>query len=164
MNYVKKAVLDTGTLISAAIRIRSVPSLAFQKALRDYELCISRQTVAELETVLMRSKFDHYLDREQRAGFLADYKKIAVLYEVVDKVNDCRDPKDNMFLDLALSAKAEVIISSHPDLYEMNPYHNIAIMQPAVFLHDIEDIRNHLQRQGINETIVTEAIGWTRKK
>ena len=43
MNYVKRVVIDTGTLISAAIRVHSVPSLAYQKALRDYEICISEQ-------------------------------------------------------------------------------------------------------------------------
>lgn len=162
MNYVKRAVIDTGTLISAAIRINSVPSLAYQNVVRDYEICVSQQTLSELTTVLMREKFDKYLNREERACFLEDYKMIAVVYSVCFEINDCRDPKDNMFLELALSAKADVIISSDPDLYEMNPYQNIAILQPAIFLQDIDDMREHFLRQGVDEKSVSQAVNWKR--
>ncbi|MDP2903652.1 MAG: putative toxin-antitoxin system toxin component, PIN family [Methylovulum sp.] len=136
MNYVKRVVIDTGTLISAAIRVRSIPSLAYQKALQDYEICVSEKTFFELATVLMREKFDKYLNREERACFITDYKNISVVYDVTYTVKDCRDPNDNMFLELALSAKADLIISSDPDLYTMNPYQNIAIVQPSVFYKD----------------------------
>ncbi len=136
MNYVKRVVIDTGTLISAAIRVHSIPSLAYQKALQDYEICVSEQTFSELATVLMREKFDKYLNRDERACFIADYKNIAVVYDVTYSVNDCRDPNDNMFLELALSSTADLIISSDPYLYILNPYRNIAIVQPAVFLQD----------------------------
>ena len=52
-----------------------------------------------------------------------------------------------MFLELALSAKADVIISSDPDLYSMNPYQNIPIVQPVYFLQNIDDIREHIKQQ-----------------
>ena len=164
MNYVKRVVIDTGTLISAAIRVHSVPSLAYQKALRYYEICISEQTFYELATVLMREKFDKYLNREDRERFVADYKSIAVVYDVSYTVNDCRDSNDNMFLELALSAKADVIISSDPDLYSMNPYQNIPIVQPVYFLQNIDDIREHIKQQGISESMIPDAIDRARKK
>jgi len=60
MSFVKKMVIDTGTLISAAIRAGSVPSQAYAKALRSYELCVSESTLAEFERVIRRDKFNSY--------------------------------------------------------------------------------------------------------
>lgn len=135
MNFVKKIVIDTGTLISAALRPGSIPSQAYAKALRSYELCVSEPTLAELERVIQRDKFDAYLDLAERTEFVALYRSRVVFHKVRDSVNDCRDPKDNKFLELALSANAEIILSSDPDLYLMNPYRGIAILKPTEFLN-----------------------------
>jgi predicted nucleic acid-binding protein len=63
-------VLDTSTLVSAAIRSGSVPHQALVKALDTCFLCVSGETLAELEDVLYRRKFDRCLDRESRDTFL----------------------------------------------------------------------------------------------
>ena len=67
------------------------------------------------------------------------------------------------FLELALSANADVIISSDLDLYRMNPYQNIPIVQPVYFLQNIDDIREHIKQQGISENMIPDAIDWARK-
>jgi predicted nucleic acid-binding protein len=59
-------VLDTGVLVSAAIRPSSVPALAFEKALLRFEVCASAETLAELASVLGRAKFDRYAAVSQR--------------------------------------------------------------------------------------------------
>ena len=81
----------------------------------------------------MREKFDKYLNRDERPCF----KNIAVIYDVIYSISDCRDPNDKMFLELTLSSTAVLFISSDPDLYILNPYRNIAIMQPAVFFTEL---------------------------
>lgn len=40
----------------------------------------------------------------------------------MEKVRDCRDEKDNKFLELALAAKADLLVSSDIYLLELNPY------------------------------------------
>ncbi len=52
MSFARRLVLDTGVLVSAAIRPDSIPALAFEKALLLLEVCVSRDTLDELETVL----------------------------------------------------------------------------------------------------------------
>lgn len=48
MNFDRPIVIDTGVLISAAIRPQSVPALALERALRYYEVCASSATLDEL--------------------------------------------------------------------------------------------------------------------
>jgi uncharacterized protein len=135
MNFDKKIVIDTGTLLSASFRVGSVPSQAYAKALKEFTVCVSEATFAELEAVMHRSKFDKYISLEDRQAFLALYRERSVFCPVTETVFDCRDPKDNKFLELALSVQAEIIVSSDEDLYSLNPYRTIAILKPVEFLN-----------------------------
>ncbi len=58
MRLVKRVVLDTNTLVSAALRVDSVPSQALARALRECELCASPATLEELARVLSRPNPD----------------------------------------------------------------------------------------------------------
>lgn len=134
MSFVRRIVIDTGVLVSAALRPESIPALALEKALLQFEVCASDETLAELETVLMRSKFDGYLSSEMRQAFVAGLRQRVTMVEVTQVVTDCPDPKDNKFLALAEAAVAELIVSSDPHLTDMHPWREIPIMPPAAFL------------------------------
>ncbi len=135
MNFDKRIVIDTGTLVSAALRVDSIPAQAYAKALHEFEVCVSDATFSELDRVMRREKFNAYRTLEERMAFVELYREISVWYEVKEAVFDCRDSNDNKFLELALTVGAEIIISSDPDLYILNPYRNIVILKPAEFLN-----------------------------
>lgn len=137
MSSGRRIVIDTGVLISAAIRPDSVPALALEKALLLFEVCVSDETLAELSRVLMRSKFDRYLAAERRLAFIAGLRERTTRIEVGQAVTDCPDPDDNKFLSLALSSDAELILSSDPHLTDMHPWREIPIIPPAAFLMGI---------------------------
>lgn len=126
--------MDTGVLVSAALRPESVPALALEKALLDYDVCVSAATLDELHTVLSRPNFDAYLSMALRVDFIEGYRERTFLYEVAETVADCIDPGDDKFLALALAADAELIVASDPHLTGMHPWRGIAIMPPAAFL------------------------------
>lgn len=134
MSFDRRVVIDTGVLVSAAIRPESVPALALEKALMHFEVCASDDTLAELETVLMRPKFDAYVAVDVRLAFIAGFRQRAIRVVVAQTVTDCPDPKDNKFLALAEAAEAEMIIASDPHLTDMHPWRGIPIMPPAAFL------------------------------
>jgi hypothetical protein len=134
MNFARRLVVDTGVLVSAAIRPQSVPALALEKALLMFEVCACPETLAELETVLLREKFDRYADRAEREAFIAGFRERAAMVPVTQTVADCPDPKDNVFLALAEAAQAELIVSSDPHLVNMHPWRGIPILPPAAFL------------------------------
>ena len=134
MSFVKRVVLDTSTLVSAALRVESVPSRAFLKALGSCEVCASEETARELDEVLSRPKFDRYLDRTERTAFVELFETYATKFEVHESVDDCRDPKDNKFLALAISCAADVLVASDQDLIALHPYRGIPIVTPTDFL------------------------------
>jgi len=49
-------------------------------------------------------------------------------------VTDCKDPKDNMFLECAISADAKVIVRGDNHLLELHPYHGIEILNVADYI------------------------------
>ncbi|HEV7349404.1 putative toxin-antitoxin system toxin component, PIN family [Telluribacter sp.] len=127
-------VCDTNLLVSAAIFPNSVPAQALDKVTNDCLLVVSIETLAELFEVLNRSKFDKYIDLETRLQFFDAYQERSLLIEVIHAAQDCRDPKDDKFLNLSRSASARYLITGDPDLLEMNTYYGIQILPPAEFL------------------------------
>ena len=134
MTFDRPLVVDTGVLISAAIRPQSVPALALERALRHYEVCASMATLDELQQVLLRPKFDRYASAAQRQLFLDGIMLQFRLVEVTQQVAECADPKDDKFLALALAVNAELIVASDPHLTQMHPWRSIPILPPAAFL------------------------------
>jgi hypothetical protein len=132
-------VLDTSTLVSAALRTGSILDQVLSKALEAYDLCASVETLAELEQVLDRGEFDRYRDRESRRVFAATIRRRSLLF-AVDLADQsaveppCRDPEDNKSLALALLSEADAIVSSDEDLQVLHPWHGIPILMPAEFL------------------------------
>lgn len=49
----------------------------------------------------------------------------------------CRDPGDNKFLEAALAAKAEYIVTGDKDLRDLGEYEGVKIRFPAEFLTEI---------------------------
>ncbi|NJO42194.1 MAG: putative toxin-antitoxin system toxin component, PIN family [Cyanobacteria bacterium CRU_2_1] len=96
---------------------------------------VSDTTLNELDTVLRRSRFDRYVAEEERLQFLATFVQDAMLIEVTEVVTDCRDPKDNKFLELAVSGDATRIISGDNDLLSLHPFRGIPIITPQAFIH-----------------------------
>ncbi len=129
-----RTILDTGVVVSAVLLPRSVPRQAFDLAMARGPLLVSEQTIAELDEVLRRPKFDKYVSESQRLEFLAALLGEAELIEVRDVVSECRDPKDNKFLELALSGKGSHIVSGDLDLLVLHPFRGIAIVSPQSFL------------------------------
>ena len=135
----RRVVLDTSTLVSAALRIGSTPHRALLLALGSSEVCGSQETMDELERVLGRRKFDTYLDRESRFEFVGLMRRTVRFFSIENAVLEkieplCRDAKDNKFLALALTAEADAIVASDEDLLVLHPWREIDIITPRDFL------------------------------
>lgn len=127
---------DTSTLVSAALRVGSLPHRALAFALSSCEICVSASTLAELDAVLSRPKFDRYQTSAVRSEFAALVGLHAVRFEVcTDNVHPpCRDLKDNQFLALVQHCDADVLVSSDADLLVLHPWNGVPILSPAAFL------------------------------
>ena len=107
-----------------------MPRQSFDTAAARGRLLVSEATIAELDEVLRRPKFNKYVPEEKRLEFLAALLRDAVLMEVVQVVSECRDPKANKFLELVVSGNASHIISGDADLLVLHPFRGIAIVTP----------------------------------
>ncbi|MFT3815805.1 MAG: putative toxin-antitoxin system toxin component, PIN family [Acidovorax sp.] len=128
-------VLDTNLLVSAALLPDSASGQALRQAVLHHELAFSDATWDELQEVLQRPRFDRYFHPAvRRTGYLQTLARIARWHHVGTRVADCRDPKDNKFLELALDAGAAMIVSGDDDLLCLHPWRGIPIVAPAAFL------------------------------
>ena len=129
-----RVVVDTNVLVSAVLLPRSMPRRAFDRILDHGSLLISIATVTELNDVLRRPRFDPYIHPDERLRFLATLVRNGELVEVTESVTDCRDPKDNKFLELALNGTASHIVSGDEDLLVLHPFRGIPILTPQGFV------------------------------
>jgi putative PIN family toxin of toxin-antitoxin system len=129
MNSDKKLLIfDTSTLIGVILKPNSLPAEVYYHAVRNYRLVASSETLKEIVEVVQRDKFDRFRSREERIKALSYYLGLVEMVVPTVFSTDCRDEKDNKFLSLALSAQAEIIVSSDDDLLILHPYKNTRIL------------------------------------
>jgi putative PIN family toxin of toxin-antitoxin system len=129
-----RCVFDTNVLVSALLLPDSKPRHALNRALREGKVMISFSALAELHEVLSRKRFRRYVDEEDVRSFLAALTREAEWVDVQIQIQACRDPKDDKFLELAVSGQGTHIVTGDTDLLALNPFRGIAILPPHRFL------------------------------
>lgn len=108
----KKVVLDTNVLISSLLKPKSKARDVYRLVSRgEIELYTSLDLISELSRVLEYPKFK--FEKLQKELFLKNLMKIAtILVDPRLRVNVIKeDPPDNKFLECAVEAKADYLIS-----------------------------------------------------
>lgn len=133
-------VCDTNIFISALLSKKSPPRQAINyiKSISG-NLALSTETFNELAEVLQRPKFDNIISLENRSLFLRETLEVASLFDILEEVNICRDPKDNKFLDVAIASSADYLITGDEDLLVLESIKNTPIISPREFI-DLLDI------------------------
>jgi putative PIN family toxin of toxin-antitoxin system len=134
MTQLRRLVLDTNVLISAALRNGSLPHRALLKARLEALLLASDETLAEFSRVLLRDQFDRDVDRVLREGLLQEYARLCTPVQISSHIRACRDPRDDKFLEVAVHGRADAIITGDLDLLDLHPFHGIGILTPAHYL------------------------------
>jgi putative PIN family toxin of toxin-antitoxin system len=139
-----RVVIDTSTLVSAALRADSKPRRTLEKAIEHFELCLSELLLSELEMVLARPPFLKYASAEAIKAFIESLRADASIVPVnpvdLQRIEPkCRDAEDNHILALAQVARADLIVSSDNDLLTLHPWNGIFILTPAQFLDQLPD-------------------------
>jgi putative PIN family toxin of toxin-antitoxin system len=127
-------VVDTSVIISAAILPGSVPARAVEFALDHGTLLHSKATIAEADRILRKPKFNRYRTEQDRLDFLALLESTGREVDILVPVVACRDPNDDMFLEVAVNGAADSLVSGDPDLLALHPFRDIPVLTPAHFL------------------------------
>ena len=134
----RRVVLDTNVVTSALIFPGPSTARIRQAWLRgEITPLVCRETTLELVRVLAYPRFK--LNEDEHAQLLADYLPCC---EVVALDSDsprgprCKDPHDQVFIQLALVAAAECIVSGDRALLELDGVAGLSVVRPSEFFAD----------------------------
>jgi putative PIN family toxin of toxin-antitoxin system len=131
---VKRVVLDTNVLVSALLFKGALSKLVGLWRKGRIIPVISKETFAELATVLQYPKFS--LSKGEVKS-LIEHETLPY-FEVIEAAKAvkgvCRDPGDDMFISCALSASARCIVGGDKDFCDLRQYQTVKIMIPSDFL------------------------------
>ena len=130
----KKYICDTNVLVSSLFSKNSPPSEVIKYIIKNGFLAFSEETFSEFEEVLNRPKFDKFISKEKRISFIEQVRSICWRYEIFQKIDLCRDPKDNKFLDVAIASYADYLITGDEDLLILEGIGNTSIITPRIFV------------------------------
>lgn len=130
----KRVVFDCDVLISALIRADSPPGQAFDRARNHCDLITSEACLLEIRRTFYKEKLRKYFLREEADMFLEVFRTVAQVVEPQEQIRACRDPEDDIYLEAAVSAQANCIVSGDPDLLALHPFRGILILTPRDFL------------------------------
>lgn len=129
-----RVVLDTNVLVSGLL-VSGGPPARILRQFRDgrWLLAVSPATIEEYGRVLRRKRFGFRL--EQIEAILAEIQSrasVVIPGQRFAAVPD--DPPDNEFLDVAVEARADFLISGDHHLLALGPFRGIPILSPTRFL------------------------------
>ena len=133
----RRFVFDTNVFVSAFLFSQSKPRQALDKAQDVGIILLSAAVFAELQEVLSRPKFNRYITLERRRKLIDNLVETIEFINVTEQISECRDPKDNKYLELAVSGKAQCIITGDEDLLILHPFKQIDILSVQKFLDEI---------------------------
>ncbi|MDY6805197.1 MAG: putative toxin-antitoxin system toxin component, PIN family [Cyanobacteriota bacterium] len=125
---------DANVIISAFLFKNSKPSQALKRAQTIGFVLLSDEIFTEIEEVILRPKFDRYLSLTKKQELLEDLLKFSLSINPTAAIDECRDPKDNKYLELAVVGQAECIVTGDNDLLVLHPFRGINILTVRDFL------------------------------
>ena len=136
-----RVVIDTNVLVSALIRPTGRTGATLQHLRHGaFTLLYSRSSLEEMIDVLTRPtiqrKYGVTDDDVETVLALILLRGEAVVPK--RRITACRDPKDNVFLEIGVAGHADAIVSGDADLLVLHPFEGISIVTPAAFLERLD--------------------------
>lgn len=133
-----KVVIDTNVLISGLISSSSPPSQIIDLWISSkFTVYVSSEIIEEYLSVILRPKFRSLGTAKERYALVSelvgvDNTKVVTPDLRLNVITD--DPDDNIILECAVEAGADVIISGDEHLLSLSNYEGILILNPTSFL------------------------------
>ena len=128
----RSAVLDTNIIVSGLLRSAGPPAavidLGFAKQFRWY---ISDPIWNEYTAVLARKRLG--INPRRTAKYFVDLRRVAVFVAPTMKLRECTDADDDKFLECALEARADYVVTGNTRHYPAR-FQDIRIVLPRQFL------------------------------
>lgn len=133
-----RVILDTNVVVSRFLSARGAPAQVFKLwEAHAFDLLVSRPILQEYKKALSYPKVRklHQLSGQEINEIVNGFSQLSILIEPDIKLRIIKaDPKDNKFLECAVTGKADCIISGDKHLLEAKEYQGIQIFTPRAFL------------------------------
>ena len=105
-----RLLLDTNLWISFLIssKYERLDELLYSQKCR---LLFSQELLEEFVAVVKRPKLRKYISQDELEDLLETIDEVADFVNVTSKISECRDPKDNFLLLLAVDGKADYLLT-----------------------------------------------------
>jgi putative PIN family toxin of toxin-antitoxin system len=130
----RRVVIDTNLIVSRLINREGTIGRAYDLLFFSCTLLVSEATISGLRRVGLRPKIERYASLAERTETIELYAEAVEMVWIDLTVRDCRDMKDNKFLEVALCGRAELLVTGDLDLLCLHPWRGIAILSPADYL------------------------------
>ena len=132
-----RAVLDTQVIPRGAVAKGASLTAKIYDAWREnrFVLLTSEAIVTEINEVLHRPKLQTKLNITpfEAKAIVKIIRRDAEFIEVVTSIKQCRDPKDDKFLECAVNGKADYLVSADKDLLTLESIQQIPIVDIPTF-------------------------------
>ena len=130
-----RVVLDTNILLSAYISPHGKTANAFYYCAEFCTILMSPETLTEFTRKIYHRKFDRYDQHQRRKEYITNVLQLVDMTETSSVLHVSPDPKDNIFLALAVDGRADYLVSGDKKHLQMlQNYQGISIVSPASFL------------------------------
>lgn len=100
---------------------------------RKLKVVVSEQMLKELSEVISRPIFKSLFTTERVKELFALLDNYALVVSPMQRVDICRDPKDNFLLEVALEGQVDYLVTGDDDLLVLDPFRDTRILRPADF-------------------------------
>lgn len=133
----QNVVIDTNVIVSAFINRLGVPAQVLEFLIRsdEVQIWVSSEIMAEYDEVLKREKFNRYPNFRIDAEFF-----LSALDGFAEKLNPSvrlqsvlQDDDDHKFLELAMEAKVDFLITGNTTHFPFKIYQKVQIVTPSEY-------------------------------
>ena len=130
-----KVVIDTNIWVSYLLGglLKDLDKKILSKGIK---VVVSNEKLKELAEVSNRPKFKNIFTPQRMKELFSLLDGYAIVVSPSQKVNACRDEKDNFLLEVAMEGKADYLITGDEDLLVMKTFGSTEIIKP----NKLEDI------------------------
>ncbi len=130
------AVVDTNVFVSGLLNDSGAPAKLILRWLKgQFEIFVSEQTMQEHEYVL------HHIagiKPEKAAKLLDELQSSANRVAIPEQLKVCKDPDDDKFLETAVIAKANFLVTKNTKHFPAKTYAGVRIVTVSKFLTELE--------------------------
>ena len=132
-----RLIIDTNLWISFLIS-RDFEKLDFLFSSGKISLLFSERLFSEFIGVASRAKFRKYFSENDIDELSVKIKAVAKIVQTTTVQTQCRDPKDNFLLELAVDGNADYLITGDNDLLELKTVNKTKILKMEDFFRETE--------------------------